>query len=109
MGNRSVGTRRSEPFRSTTDEALSDASPAREIVRRTLRARRPEARTAPVSGTDGDQFAAVPWTGGVRALRVLPRPPMRSAGKGIDADHRHPGGGSNGPVRGTPGELRLSD
>ena len=63
----------------------------------------------PVPAPDGDQLAAVPRPAGVRALRVLPRLRVRGAGKGVDADDRHPGGGSDRPVRGATRELRLAD
>ena len=57
MGGRRVGPRRREPVRSAALEALSDAAAAGEVVRRAARARRAQARAAPVPGADGDQLA----------------------------------------------------
>ena len=109
VGDRRVGSRRRQPLRSAAHEAVSDAAAAGEVVRRALRTRRAQAGPASGSGADGDQLAAVPRPAGMRALRVLSRLRVRGGGESVDADDRHSGSGSDGPVRSAARQLRLPD
>ena len=59
MGSRRLGPGRRQSFRSAAQQALSDAAAAGEILRRAVRARRAQARPAPVPGADGDQIGAL--------------------------------------------------
>ena len=107
VGGWRLGARRREPVRPAALEALPDAAAAGEILRRAARARRAQARPAPVPGADGHRLRAVPRPARLRALRLLHRLRLRDAGEVLDAVHDDPRGRGDRPLRGAQRELRV--
>ena len=109
MGDRRLWAGGREPVRSAAQQALSDAAAAGEVVRRAVRARRAQARPAPVPGADGDQFAAT-----IAAARPAftaasaTASAARSAAKSSSLYDGHPRGRGDRPLRGARRELRRS-
>src|SRR3974390_3865609 len=93
MGVGRLGTGGRKSLRSPSLEALSAAADAGEVERRVVRARRAQTRAQPVPRPGGRDFAGLPGTTSLRALRLLSGLRMRD-GREVESAPDHGAAGS---------------